>query len=106
MTAYVYRYLAGRSPPYTTGFYSPDGEWTPDKDFVNQDDAAWRVHFLNGGSATRATPALQPPLLDIARSVARECNRVADVLDEGTEWRTVAQLASHVVERIKALSDS
>lgn len=38
---------------YTTGFYAPDGKWHPDKDFNVSEDAAARVHYLNGGTYKR-----------------------------------------------------
>ena len=31
------------------GFYSPDGAWNPDSDHSSREDAAKRVHYLNGG---------------------------------------------------------
>lgn len=34
---------------WTVGFYDPKGEWHPDSDHDNRDEAAKRVHFLNGG---------------------------------------------------------
>ena len=34
---------------WVVGFYSPDGEWHPDSDHADRDDAAKRVHYLNGG---------------------------------------------------------
>lgn len=41
-----------RSEPglYTVGFFSPDGKWNTDSDWGSQEDAAKRVHYLNGGS--------------------------------------------------------
>ncbi len=40
-----------RSEPglWTVGFYAPDGEWHPDSDHDNREEAAERVHYLNGG---------------------------------------------------------
>ncbi len=35
---------------YTVGFYDPEGEWQPESDHDNKEDAAKRVHYLNGGS--------------------------------------------------------
>ena len=35
---------------YTTGFYKPNGRFEPDTDHDNKEDAAARVHYLNGGS--------------------------------------------------------
>jgi hypothetical protein len=34
---------------YTVGFYSPDGKWHPESDWHTADEAAARVHYLNGG---------------------------------------------------------
>jgi hypothetical protein len=45
---WVYRYFSGAGC-YTVGFYSPDGEWHPESDHASGDDAAKRVHYLNGG---------------------------------------------------------
>ncbi len=35
---------------YTVGHYSPDGKWEPESDFSKREDAAERVHYLNGGT--------------------------------------------------------
>lgn len=42
-----------RSEPglYTVGFYGPDGKWNADSDHGSQEDAAVRVHYLNGGKS-------------------------------------------------------
>jgi len=41
-----------RSEPglWTVGFYNPNGKWQTDGDFDTREDAAERVHYLNGGS--------------------------------------------------------
>lgn len=40
-----------RSEPglWTTGFYDPEGKWHADEDFDSSEQAAKRVHYLNGG---------------------------------------------------------
>ncbi len=40
-----------RSEPglWTVGFYAPDGEFHPDSDRNDREQAAERVHYLNGG---------------------------------------------------------
>jgi len=45
---YVYRKLEVQL--WTVGFYSPDGVWHPESDHDNEQDAANRVHWLNGGN--------------------------------------------------------
>lgn len=44
---YVYR----RTEPnlYTVGFYDPNGKWYPESDHDSREEAAERVHYLNGG---------------------------------------------------------
>ena len=34
---------------YTVGFYDPSGRWQPESDHRSKDEAAARVHYLNGG---------------------------------------------------------
>lgn len=46
---YIYRWLKEEGC-YTVGFYLPDGKWHPESDHENSEDAANRVHFLNGGT--------------------------------------------------------
>jgi len=45
----MYVYIKSEPSLYTVGFYSPDGKWHPESDWDFQEDAANRVHFLNGG---------------------------------------------------------
>lgn len=48
----MYVYVKSKGDPlWTVGFFAPDGEWHPESDQTSEADAAWRVHFLNGGSA-------------------------------------------------------
>ena len=35
---------------YTVGFYTPKGEWEPESDHSTREEAASRVHYLNGSS--------------------------------------------------------
>ena len=35
---------------WTVGYYKPDGEWEPESDHSSSEDAAARVHYLNGGN--------------------------------------------------------
>lgn len=45
---YVYR--SNRGDPFTVGFYKPDGTWEPESDHSTAEEAAKRVHYLNGGT--------------------------------------------------------
>ena len=38
---------------FTVGFYDPDGKWHSESDHDSKEDAAARVHYLNGGFAER-----------------------------------------------------
>jgi hypothetical protein len=42
-------YIKSEPGLYTVGFYAPDGEWHPDSDHTDREEAAKRVHYLNGG---------------------------------------------------------
>lgn len=45
------------APPhglFTVGYYAPDGTWTAESDHGTADEAAARVHYLNGGADAEA----------------------------------------------------
>lgn len=45
----MYVYLKSEPQLWTVGFYSPDGKWNPESDHGTPEQAAARVHYLNGG---------------------------------------------------------
>ena len=45
----MYVYIKSEPGLWTVGFYDPSGQWHPDSDHNNQEAAAERVHYLNGG---------------------------------------------------------
>lgn len=47
----MYVYIYSRSEKlHVVGFYDPDGKFQPESDHSNSEDAAKRVHWLNGGN--------------------------------------------------------
>lgn len=42
-------YLRSEQALWTVGFYKPNGEWEPESDHGSPEEAAKRVHWLNGG---------------------------------------------------------
>ncbi len=46
----MYVYIKTESRLWTVGFYSSDGRWFSESDWDNSEDAAKRVHYLNGGN--------------------------------------------------------
>lgn len=46
----MYVYIRSEPGLFTVGFCDPSGKWHPESDHSNQEDAANRVHFLNGGT--------------------------------------------------------
>lgn len=44
-------YLQSEPDLWTVGFYDPKGKWLTDSDHSIREDAAKRVHYLNGGKA-------------------------------------------------------
>jgi hypothetical protein len=45
----TYVYIVSEPGLFTVGFYDPAGKWHPESDHDVSDDAARRVHYLNGG---------------------------------------------------------
>lgn len=43
-------YLRSEPQLWTVGFYRPDGKWESESDHGSPEEAATRVHYLNGGS--------------------------------------------------------
>jgi len=48
----MYVYMRTEKSLWTVGFYSPNGKWVSESDYDNPEDAACRVHYLNGGNET------------------------------------------------------
>lgn len=46
-----YMYKRTEDELWTVGTYTPDGTWEPESDWGHPDEAAARVHFLNGGTS-------------------------------------------------------
>lgn len=46
----MYVYIKTESQLYTVGFYDPLGKWIAETDWNSRDEAAARVHYLNGGA--------------------------------------------------------
>ena len=45
----MYVYIQSEPRLWTAGFYDPDGKWVAESDHGAAEDAAERVHYLNGG---------------------------------------------------------
>jgi hypothetical protein len=44
-------YIRSEGRLFTVGFFDPAGTWNPESDWPTQEEAAARVHWLNGGAA-------------------------------------------------------
>lgn len=42
-------YIQSEASLWTVGFYDPTGEWCTEGDYNTIEEAAARVHYLNGG---------------------------------------------------------
>lgn len=77
---YVYRTWREKGPDghvahiYTSGFYSPDGIWNAEDDHATREEAAARVHYMNGGNikACHAYNELLSELLKVLKIVTDE----------------------------------
>jgi len=45
----MYVYILSEPGLWTVGFYDPSGKWHADSDHTSREEAAERVHYLNGG---------------------------------------------------------
>lgn len=45
----MYVYVNSEKGLWTVGFYKPNGDFVPESDHQSSEDAAKRVHYLNGG---------------------------------------------------------
>jgi hypothetical protein len=45
----MYVYIRSEPGLWTVGFYTKEGEWIPESDWNSTEEAAKRVHYLNGG---------------------------------------------------------
>jgi hypothetical protein len=45
-----YVYIQSEHQLWTVGFYDADGKWQPESDHDFREEAAERVHWLNGGN--------------------------------------------------------
>ncbi len=46
----MYIYIQSEKYLWTVGFYDPKGHFVPESDYSSREEAAMRVHWLNGGS--------------------------------------------------------
>lgn len=67
----MYVYIRSEPGLYTVGFYQPGGKWVAESDHGSAEEAAVRVHHLNGGKEDAA-----PDLLAALRAVEWSGGRV------------------------------
>ena len=53
-------YIQSEKSLYTVGFYSPEGAFVPESDHNTPEEAAERVHYLNGGDPITTVKATTP----------------------------------------------
>lgn len=46
----MYVYIKTEANLWTVGFYTPDGKWEAESDHSSKEEAAARVHYLNGSN--------------------------------------------------------
>jgi len=44
----MYVYIQTEPSLYTVGFFDPEGDWFSESDHESKEEAAARVHYLNG----------------------------------------------------------
>jgi hypothetical protein len=81
MIATTWTYIRSEPGLWTVGFYDPSGDWQPDSDHSSGDEAAKRVHYLNGGD--------NEILAALSDLVAR-CDGAEGVRADGSNIQTMA----------------
>lgn len=71
---------------FVVGFYDPQGQWQPESDHSSREEAALRVHYLNGGSRPQDVLAVH-----ITGGVI-EVRRLARSLNVDKYWEEEADL--------------
>jgi ribosomal protein S16 len=61
----MYVYIKSEPQLWTVGFYTPSGEWVSESDYECREDAAERVHWLNGGG--KPSDTIKDFILDLSR---------------------------------------
>lgn len=59
----MYVYIQTEKTLWTVGFYAPDGKWHSESDHGNKNDAAERVHWLNGGKSDEELSPYQAQMI-------------------------------------------
>lgn len=52
----MYVYKQTEPGLYTVGYYEPSGKWYPESDHSSAQEAADKVHYLNGSCCNHDTP--------------------------------------------------
>lgn len=85
----IYTYTRSEPSLWTVGYHDPDGQWEPDSDHGSQEEAAARVHWLNGGSVevpvTTELAEMPATGLDVGQQIRLETARL---LME--DWHSIA----------------
>jgi hypothetical protein len=86
MTHYVYQRANGENF-YVVGFFDPTGKWHAESDQDTREEAAARVHWLNGGNPTQAqrTACEHDPIKDdhhrFERGTAWTCRKCGKLVE-------------------------
>ena len=70
-------YIESEKGLWTVGFYDPSGEWHPESDHADREEAAKKVHYLNGGKIA-AAPELLDALQKLVIQVQQDCSIGSD----------------------------
>ena len=58
-------YIKSEPRLWTVGFYRPDGEFESESDYRDCEEAADRVHYLNGGARAETSPVVSAHIVDV-----------------------------------------
>jgi hypothetical protein len=86
----MYVYKKTEPKLWTVGFYTPAGKWEAESDHSSIDEAAARVHYLNGGKEIEIFRFFADQLASHSYWIAKQNGEIEgsyhDALDSEQEW--------------------
>ena len=73
----MYVYKKSETLLWTVGYYDPSGQWQPESDHDIREEAAARIHYLNGGGGAMVDSSVAE-----AADLAEAADQVVDAFSD------------------------
>lgn len=81
----MYVYLQLEPLLFTVGFYTPNGVWVSETDHGSKEEAADRVHYLNGGKLETSPTTIELASIMIAQGIVQRDRQYDPETTNGVE---------------------